>query len=165
MKIRFPLQFSFCFMCLCALTACGKQEKYSYKHHDGQRIEILYEPYSDDNDLPENRLYYHIPSGINDSTDTHTIVSAIGALDHEPWVFKSIHHKKSDVVAIVEASQPHIILVIHNFATGQTYPAGTGHETSNALSQIGHTLITDIPPSTNGEDYVLGYEARPSDLK
>jgi hypothetical protein len=83
----------------------------------GNSIVILEDVYYDNG----RRLYYQVKNGEKVVVDRHFICSQLDTDKHSN--FKTITAREGNLVAVFQESRPDSIIVLHDFASHQTWPA------------------------------------------
>ncbi|RJP91509.1 MAG: hypothetical protein C4518_07980 [Desulfobacteraceae bacterium] len=157
MKVAIDSKSSSAFGCICVILAaiiafavfliypCGKSKVTAIKIDDKRSIVIS----SEDCWEISQGLIYQIPASSLSARFGGTIESTDGLK------FLSLNAENSNLVAIVEAANPDVVLILHDFTNGNSWPFR--HDTENYMDaeSRGESLLTRIKKEYPNKRLVL----------
>jgi hypothetical protein len=77
--------------------------------------------------------------------------------DPELLRFSTLTAREGDVVGLFEPQMPEVILVLHDFGTGESWPC-EWHEGYEAVRERGHRMLDQLKRDNPGVDLQLSYD-------
>jgi hypothetical protein len=74
--------------------------------------------------------------------------------------FRTLMANDGNLVAVVEPEAPDVLLIVHDFSTGDSWPAQGGDEGFEAVKKRGHLLLDDLQEGNPESQFILSSEVR-----